>query len=101
MRCGIDSLSGLIKNNLNQNPISGDIFIFINKRKTQLKLLHWQEDGFAIFYKRLEKGTYELPQKSIHLSHQIKAEELLFLLQGVKLKSVQLHTRYTHQSVSK
>lgn len=101
MRSGIDSLSGIVKNQLQQNPLSGDLFIFLNKRKTQLKLLHWQDDGFAIFYKRLEKGTYELPQIKTRLSHQIKPEELLFLLQGVMLKTVKKRTRYTHQAVCK
>ena len=96
MRRGIDSLSGIVKNQLQQNPLSGDLFIFLNKRKTQLKLLHWQEDGFALFYKRLEKGTYELPQTTSGLSHQIKPEELLFMLQGVMLKTVKKRTRYTH-----
>ena len=101
MRRGIDSLSGIIKNQLEQNPLNGDLYIFLNKRKTQLKLLHWQEDGFALFYKRLEKGTYELPQIKTGLSHQIKPEELLFMLQGVMLKSVKKRTRYTHQPVYK
>ena len=101
MRSGIDSLSGIVKNQLQQNPLSGDLFIFLNKRKTQIKLLHWQDDGFAIFYKRLEKGTYELPQIKTGLSHQIKSEELLFLLQGVMLKTVKKRTRYTHQPVCK
>lgn len=101
MRRGIDSLSGIIKNQLQQNPLGGDLYIFLNKRKTQLKLLHWQDDGFALFYKRLEKGTYESPQIKTGLSHQIKPEELLFMLQGVMLKTVKKRTRYTHQPVCK
>ena len=99
MRSGIDSLSGLVRNQLQKNPLSGDLFIFVNKRKTQLKLLHWQEDGFALFYKRLEKGTYELPKLNSN-SPQINAEQLLFMLQGVALKTLQKHKRYTHHSVS-
>ncbi len=100
MRCGIDSLSGIVRNQLNKNPLSGDLFVFVNKRRTQLKLLHWQEDGFALFYKRLEKGTYELP-KPTNQTGQITTQDLLFMLQGVKLKSVQLRTRYTHKVVCK
>ena len=99
MRSGIDSLSGLVRNQLQKNPLSGDLFIFVNKRKTQVKLLHWQEDGFALFYKRLEKGTYELPKLNNN-SLQINAEQLLFMLQGVALKTLQKHKRYTHHSVS-
>ena len=99
MRSGIDSLSGLVRNQLQKNPLSGDLFIFVNKRKTQVKLLHWQEDGFALFYKRLEKGTYELPKLNSN-SVQINAEQLLFMLQGLALKTLQKHKRYTHHSVS-
>lgn len=96
MRKGIDSLSGLVKNELGKNPLTGDLFIFINRRRRQIKMLHWQGDGFAIFYKRLEKGTYEILQsgndpRSILLS----SEKLLFILQGVKLKSVKKRTRYS------
>lgn len=100
MRCGIDSLSGIVRNHLNKNPLSGELFVFVNKRRNQLKLLHWQEDGFALFYKRLEKGTYELPKPS-NQTGQITPQEMLFMLQGVKLKSVQLHTRYAHCGVGK
>lgn len=100
MRCGIDSLSGLVQNNLNKNPVTGDLFVFVNKRRTQLKLLHWQQDGFALFYKRLEKGRYELPHLSNN-SLQITSEQLLFMLQGIMIKTVKKHTRYTHLIVDK
>ncbi|HLF51556.1 IS66 family insertion sequence element accessory protein TnpB [Flavobacterium sp.] len=101
MRSGIDSLSGLVRNQLQKNPLNGDLFIFVNKRKTQLKLLHWQGDGYAVFYKRLEKGTYELPTLNSNLSCEINSEQLLFMLQGVALKTVQKRIRYTHFNVSK
>lgn len=97
MRSGIDSLSGLVRNELKQNPLSGDLFIFVNKTKTHLKLLHWQEDGFALFYKRLEKGRYELPKLDATTA-QIQAEQLLFMLQGIVLKSMQKHKRYAHKT---
>ena len=91
MRKGIDSLVGLVNNELKKNPLSGDLFIFINRKKNQLKLLHWQGDGYAVFYKRLEKGTYEFPKEN-----KITSEQLLFLLQGIVLKSVKKHKRYSH-----
>ena len=91
MRKGIDSLSGMVTNELQKNPFTGDLFIFINRRKNQIKMLHWQGDGFALFYKRLEKGTYEFPS-----GESLNAERLLFLLQGVVLKSVKKRTRYSH-----
>jgi len=89
MRKGIDSLSGLVRNELGKNPLEGDLFIFSNKRKNQLKMLHWQQDGYGVFYKRLEQGVYELPDKD-----KIEMEELLFLLQGIMRKTIKKHKRY-------
>lgn len=96
MRKGMDSLSGIVTNELRKDPLTGDLFIFINRRKNQLKMLHWQGDGYAMFYKRLEKGTYEVPENT-----QITSEQLLFLLQGVVLKSIKKHSRYSHHLVNK
>lgn len=95
MRKGMDSLCGLVHNELKKSAVSGDLFIFINRRKNQIKMLHWQGDGYAVFYKRLEKGTYEIP-----LTDVLTGEQLLFLLQGVVLKSVKKHKRYSHNFVS-
>ena len=85
------SLCGLVNNELKQSPLSGDLFIFINRRKTQVKMLHWQGDGFAVFYKRLERGTYEVPATGL-----LNSEQVLFLLQGVVLQSVKKRKRYSH-----
>src|SRR5829696_2780168 len=61
MRKGFDSLSGLVTTQLKMSALSGAVFIFFNKKHNQVKLLLWEGDGFAMYYKRLEKGTYELP----------------------------------------
>ena len=78
------------------------MFIFLNKHRNKIKLLHWQGDGFALFYKRLEKGTYEIPlhqvgEKNILLSPQ----QLQFIMDGIVLKSVQKRRRYEQVIVSK
>lgn len=100
MRKGIDSLVGIVYNELDKSPLSGDLFIFINRKRRQIKMLHWQGDGFAVFYKRLEKGTYEFPSLTHHSSTiLISAEQLIFILQGVSLKSVKKRTRYSLSSV--
>ncbi|MEP6594989.1 MAG: IS66 family insertion sequence element accessory protein TnpB, partial [Ginsengibacter sp.] len=57
MRRGFDSLSGLITLQLQMNVLSGSVFIFINKKRNQVKLILWEGDGLAMYYKRLEKGT--------------------------------------------
>jgi transposase len=95
MRKGFDSLSGMVTAYMQHNAISGDIFIFFNRRRNQVKLLHWEGDGFAIYYKRLEKGTYEIPLSagSDHAG-SLHWQELQFILQGVSLKKIQYRVRY-------
>jgi transposase len=61
MRKSFDGLCGLVINQLGQNPMTGDVFIFMNRRRSLIKLLVWDQTGFVIYYKRLEKGTFELP----------------------------------------
>jgi len=61
MRKGFDSLCGIVTSELKMNVLNGAVFIFMNKKHSQVKLLLWEGDGFAIYYKRLEKGTFELP----------------------------------------
>jgi transposase len=63
MRKGFDSLCGMVRDHLQKDPLGGDVFVFINRRRNQIKLLCWEGDGFMLFYKRLEKGTFELPQR--------------------------------------
>lgn len=97
MRRHFDSLSGMVTSLMHQNVLSGDIFIFLNRRRNQIKLLCFEGDGFSIYHKRLEKGTYELPQASekeggLLLSHQ----QLLLILEGISLHSIKKRLRYQH-----
>ncbi len=95
MRKGFDSLSGMVTALMHHNAISGDIFIFFNRRRNQVKLLHWEGDGFALYYKRLEKGTYELPLSAGNSNaRSIHWQELQFILQGVSLKKIHYRVRY-------
>lgn len=64
MRLGINGLSGLVRSQLHRNPTSGEVFIFINRRRDKAKLLRWEETGFILYYKRLEAGTFEVPSYS-------------------------------------
>lgn len=92
MRFGIYSLSGLVRNALGCDPTSGDVFIFIGKRSNQVRLLQWDRDGFAMYIKKLEAGTFEQPQGQGNL---ITSRQLTLLMEGVVLKSVRLRKRYT------
>jgi transposase len=91
MRKGFDGLSGLVREGLGKDPLSGDVFIFFNKRRTQVKLLLWERDGFSLYHKRLERGTYELPSTS---SVELRCEELMLILQGISLQSVRRRKRF-------
>ena len=97
MRKGLDSLSGLVITQLRLNALSGAVFIFFNKKRNQVKLLLWEGDGFAMYYKRLEKGTYELPAMGDNnTSASFNARQLQLILQGVSLRTVRIRKRYQH-----
>lgn len=94
MRKGFDGLSGVVRQALNKDPLSGDVFIFLNKRRTQIKLLLWERDGFSIYHKRLERGTYELPLYNVTHGVELRSDELMLILQGISLKSVRRRERF-------
>ena len=99
MRKGFDSLSGLVSSQMQLNALVGSVFIFLNKKHNQVKLLLWEGDGFALYYKRLEKGTYEIPADNGagNTSLVISSQQLQLILQGISLKSVRRRKRYQHQ----
>lgn len=95
MRKSFDSLSGIVRNELQKDPLSGEVFIFMNKRCNQVKMLLWEGDGFSLYYKRLEKGSYELPLLDCHMSCvEMRSDELMLILQGISLKSVRRRKRF-------
>mgnify|MGYP002402815903 FL=1 len=94
MRKGFDSLRGIVDSQMALNALNGSVFIFLNRRHAHIKLLLWEGDGFAIYYKRLEKGTYELLSANGHASTvTIDARRLQFILQGVSLQKIRFRTR--------
>jgi transposase len=95
MRKSFDGLSGLVHNNLGRNPSGGDVFIFINKRRDKVKLLHWQGAGFVLYYKRLESGTFELPRYSIEAgSISLDYAKLVMIVDGLSIENIQKRKRY-------
>jgi transposase len=102
MRKGFDGLSGLVRDHLKCNPLSGDVFIFLSRKRNRIKLLHWQTDGFCIITKRLEKGTFEVVREnSSRIAIEITPHQLQFILDGIVLSSVKKRARYEHQIVDK
>lgn len=97
MRKGFDSLCGIVRNELGKQMMDGDGFIFINKPRSHVKLLVWEKGGFTIFYRRLERGTFEVPAFNLdETSMAISREQLNFILEGISLHSVKYRKRYQH-----
>ncbi|MCA2784697.1 MAG: IS66 family insertion sequence element accessory protein TnpB [Cytophagales bacterium] len=95
MRCSFDALCGMVSQHGQANILQGGVYIFVNKKRNQIKLLTWEGDGLAIYYKRLEKGVYELPSISANSgSATIDAVHLQLILQGIILKSVRKQKRF-------
>ncbi|MBA3830281.1 MAG: IS66 family insertion sequence element accessory protein TnpB [Taibaiella sp.] len=98
MRKGFNLLCGIVANELGRPVTDGNAFIFINKPRTHLKLLVYEQGGFTIFYRRLEKGAFEVPAFNLDAkSMRISANQLNFILQGVSLQSIKYRKRYQHQ----
>ena len=87
MRKSFDGLCGLIRSELGADPLSGSLFVFCNRRRTMVKLLYWDRDGFALWYKRLERGCFSLPATCTSDS-RIDRRQLNMLLDGVAAKKV-------------
>jgi transposase len=90
-----DGLSGLVRNQLDRDPLSGEVYVFLNRDRSIIKLLVWDRSGFSIFSKRLEQGSFEKPisdDKAAGLS--LNWEQLVLILEGISLKSVQRRKRF-------
>jgi len=99
MRKGFNLLCGIVVNELGRQVLQGDAFIFINKPRTHLKLLVYEQGGFTIFYRRLEKGAFEVPAFDLDAkSMQITCDQLHFILKGISLKEIKYRKRYQHQA---
>jgi transposase len=103
MRRSFDGLCGMARDIMKQDPLSGHLFLFRNRNRDRLKVLWWDRDGLAIWYKRLEKGTWQFPtdfRKTVDSSAEISRQELSLLLDGIDLRSVERRKRYQKSSKS-
>jgi transposase len=95
MRKSFDGLSELVRAGLGADPLSGDLFVFRNRRGDRLKLLYWDCDGLAVWAKRLERGTFQFPSPStVAASVEVTTTELALILGGIDLTSARRRTRY-------
>jgi transposase len=96
MRKGFDALCGIVHQHMQGNILQGGVYIFVNRKRNQIKLLTWEGDGLAIYYKRLEKGVYELPSITPQSNRAtIDAIQLQLILQGIVLNSVRKKIRFS------
>jgi transposase len=94
-RKGFDGLCGLVHNELDREPTSGEVFVFINRTRDRIKLLHWQQGGFVLYYKRLEKGTISLPPLKVDSpSCQVSYADLVLMIEGISVEKVVKKERY-------
>ncbi len=99
MRKGFDGLSGIIRTEFGREPNDGSLFLFINRRRDRIKILHWEAGGFELWYKRLEAGTFEqVTSRNGQSVVTIDATELTMLLSGVSLQSVKRRKRFGREA---
>ena len=99
MRKGFDGLSGIIRTDFGREPNDGSLFLFINRRRDRIKILHWEAGGFELWYKRLEAGTFEqVTSRNGQSVVTIDATELTMLLSGVSLQSVKRRKRFGREA---
>ena len=95
LRKSFDGLCGLVESVFQENVLDGHLFLFLNKRRDRIKALWWDRDGLVIFYKRLERGSFEMPRASADAQRlELDATELAMLLGGVSLASAKRRKRY-------
>ena len=95
MRKGIDSLFNLISGETSYSPMTGDVYVFFSKNRQSVKLLRWDTDGFVLYHKRLERGTFEPPRRNADNGcYELSWETFSFIMSGDSLESVRFRKRY-------
>jgi transposase len=95
MRKGFNGLYGLVKSAMELNPVSGHLYVFINSQRNLIKVLYWDGDGLAIYYKRLERGTFKRPTARLNAPNsELLPEELYMILRGIDFEKTKKRKRY-------
>jgi transposase len=101
MRCGFDRLAELAQAVTGEDPLSGHLFLFRGRGGDRLKILYWDKDGWALWYKRLEEGVFKLPRiEAGQTSIELRPSELAMMLDGIDLKSVRRVKRYSRKKAT-
>lgn len=94
MRKGFDGLSQLVRDRIAQDPLSGHLYVFRNRRRDRIKVLYWDRDGLALWYKRLEKGTFRFPE-AVDGRVEVTPAEIAAILEGIDLRQARRQARFS------
>jgi len=100
LRKAYDGLAVLVRQSLGQDPLSGSLYVFCNRRRDRLKILFWEEGGYWLCARRLEQGTFRWPQRE-EACARYRREELVLLLGGIDLKQTQARKWYGREAQNK
>jgi transposase len=101
MRRSFDGLHGLVTEAMQMDAFGGHLFVFANRRRDRVKILYWDRDGFAVWAKRLEEGTYAMPfGEESEQRREITAQELGALLSGIDLSRARRQKRYRRNNAA-
>ena len=93
MRRSFDGLSRMVVEKIREDPFSGHLFVFVNRKKDRVKVLYWDQDGYAIWYKRLEEGTFRFPENEVG-KVELERSTLVLLLEGIDTAGAKRRRRY-------
>ena len=95
MRRSFDGLAMMTRENMGQDPLSGHLFVFFNRRGDRVKIMFWDRSGFCIWYKRLEQGVFRLPQSVVNMPNpEVEVADLSLILEGIDLSSARRRKRF-------
>jgi transposase len=95
LRKGFDALAAIVSEHFRQDPLSGHLFLFFNRRRDRVKILYWDRDGYVIWYKRLETGAFQLPRIDRQtIAVETNPTQLALILSGIDLDSARQRPRY-------
>ena len=94
MRKSFDGLTGLVQECFRQDPLTGHLFLFVNRRRDRIKILYFDRDGLAIWYKRLEAGSFQIPDSDGCNSVELRPGQLAMLISGVDPRDARRRERF-------
>src|SRR5512135_904605 len=94
MRKSFDGLAGLVQECFNQDLLTGHLFLFVNRRRDRIKILHFDRDGLVIWYKRLEAGSFEMPSTPEGDGVELQPAQLAMILSGIDIRSARQRKRF-------